>query len=102
MPKNSSRPEGVLQQGVMGVPAMVHREINGDTLDVSVPEKASNLLRKVRIRYKTEAGEVKYKTFYAGPSVEDIPFGDDAGLGPRLSLAEETGESISLEMAKEY
>lgn len=99
-PRSSSRPEGAVHQGDKGVPT-IHRGINGGTLEVSIHEKAPNVLEKVvRIRYETEAGEVRYKTFHAEPSVEDVTSGAGADPKPRPSSAQETGKLASRVRAK--
>lgn len=99
-PRSSSRTEGAGHLGDKGVPT-IHRGINGGTLEVSIPEKAPNVLEKVvRVRYKTEAGEVRYKTFHAEPSVEDVTSGAGADPKPRPSSAQDTGELASRVRAK--
>lgn len=88
-----------LQQGVTELPATIHLArggLNKQTLDVTIPEPGPNELDKVRIHYKNGMGEFRYKTFYAGPSVEDEDGtrGDCAYAGPGSgkSTCQETGE----------
>lgn len=58
------------------------------TLDVTIPETELNasVLGKVRIRFETKSGEVRYKTFYAGTLSEDEDVAPDAGAGAGAGL----------------
>lgn len=91
-----------MQQGVTTLPATIHRGSNKYISDVTILEKGSNLLEKIRVRYETETGEVKYKTFYAGPSVEDVTSSSGGHTGPPSASAQEAGESISCVITKEH
>lgn len=46
--------------------------LRGDTLDVSIDAPPPESVTKVRMAYTTASGETKYRTFYAGPSSEDV------------------------------
>lgn len=88
-PKKCPNPECVKQQEGTGLSATIDvplagGESDGRTLNVAIAEKGRNTFEKVRMRYETETGEVRYKTFYAGPSVEEVA--SDASIGPEACL----------------
>lgn len=101
-PKKCPNPDCAKQRGDMGLLAMIDVPLarcgtDGRALNMAIPGKGRNLLEKIHVRYETETGEVRYKTFYAGPSVEDVAsgvnFGPEAYLLSRLETGH--GELVS-------
>lgn len=104
-PKKCPNPDFAKQQQGMVLSATIDVPVarggsDGRTLDVTIPEKGPNVLEKIRVRYKTETGEVRYKTFYAGPSVEDVASGASAGPEACLSSRLETGHGELVSRAR--
>lgn len=87
-------------------PVTIYHGSNNDILDVIILEKGRNVPEKIRVQYETKMSEVKFRTYYAAPTVEDednAP-GDCAGAlaGSRKAAAQETGEHrTSHEMEKD-
>lgn len=87
-------------------PVTIYHRSNNDILDVIILEKGRNVPEKIRVQYETKMSEVKFRTYYAAPTVEgeDNATGDCAGAlaGSRKAAAQETGEHrTSHEMEKD-
>lgn len=72
------------------LPVAMGNRADGRTLTVTTPERRPELLEKIRVRYETETGEVKYKTFYPRSTVEDVS--TCSGPGKLFESAQITGE----------
>lgn len=100
-PKKYPHPEYAECQVYTSLPATINLPMarggsDRRTLDVTIPEKEPNVLEKIRLRYETVAGEIKYKTFLAVPSVEDISSSSMPVPEPGpCESAQETGELAS-------
>lgn len=94
-PSKSPRPECPMQHvcpslsAKPGLPIAL-RGADGRTLNVTIPERRPELLDKIRLRYDTETGEVKYRTFYPRSPVEDVS--TSSGPGKLFESAQITGE----------
>lgn len=106
-PKKCPNPGCAKQQQGTGVSATIDIPVagggsDGRTLHVTIPVKGRNTFEKVRMWYETETGEVRYKTFLAVPSVEDVSSCSipDPEPGPFESV-HETGEFVLCGRAKE-
>lgn len=92
-PKSYLRSDTPTEQILSDIPSTIslgRDAVNRGTLNVTLPEKVSDPFEKVRIQYMTANGEIVYKTFHAGPSIEDVRPG--ANLSRRIS-PEPTQES---------
>lgn len=101
-PKTTPRSESEAQLPLSATLDLADSDIginrNNLTLGVTIPRSGidTGLLGKVRIRFQSESGEVRYKTFYAGPSGdEEATFGAGLGIMTRTSFVQEAGESVS-------
>lgn len=97
-PRSYLRLDTPTEQILSDIPSTIRLDrdaVNRGTLNVTLPEKVSDPLEKVRIQYMTANGEKVYKTFNAGPSVEDVRSG--ANLSRRISPepAQESSEPHS-------
>lgn len=102
-PKKCTNPDCAKQQQGSGLLSTIDVPLAGvdrRTLDVTIPEKGPNVLEKIRVRYETETGEVRYKTLYAGPSVEDVASGVNVGPEACLLSRLETGHGELVSRAR--
>lgn len=103
--KNCPNTECAKQQQGTGVSATIDVPVagvgtDGRALNMAIPGKGRNLLEKIHVRYETETGEVRYKTFYPGPSVEDVASGASVGPEACLSSRLETGHGELVSRAR--
>lgn len=94
-PTKSPRPECSMQHVCPSLPAKPSLPVamcgaDGRTLNVTITERRPELPENIRVRYETETGEVKYRTFYPRSPVEDVS--TCSGPGKLFESAQITGE----------